>query len=102
MSRSNKLAVVFPIKRTDSPYFSNKNKGSSSASAALPVNSDDESPASFAKMSKAEREKLKQDLFKCYPESYIKDLRGASSGYIGYMSQLGTKVYCPFRLYLST
>ncbi|XP_048490092.2 uncharacterized protein LOC125492038 [Beta vulgaris subsp. vulgaris] len=44
-------------------------------------------------MSSSEREKLKTELFKCFPEPYIKGLRGASSGHVGYMSQLAAELF---------
>lgn len=57
MSPSNKLVVVFPIKRTYPPV-SYKNKGSASAALLIDLDdesfadSDDESFAAFAKFSK--------------------------------------------------
>ncbi|XP_057247101.1 uncharacterized protein LOC104885076 [Beta vulgaris subsp. vulgaris] len=47
--------------------------------------------SAFGKMSSSDREKLKTELFKCFPEPYIKGLRGASSGHVGYMSQLAAE-----------
>ena len=43
-------------------------------------------------MTSVEREKVKRELFKCFPEAYIKGLRGASSWHVGYMSQLAAEV----------
>ena len=49
--------------------------------------SDDESSAANS------FEKLKQELFKCFPKPCIKGLRGASSKHVSYMSQLAAEVY---------
>ena len=73
--------------------LSDKGKGiAEEAPAGSPTLSDDESSATFSRMTSADREKLKQELFKCFPEPYIKGLRGASSGHVGYMSQLAVEV----------
>lgn len=58
-SPSNKLVVVFPVKRFDPSTFSGKGKGPVAEPAALLADLNDESSLAFAKMSKAEREKLK-------------------------------------------
>lgn len=65
MSPSNKLVVVFPIKRTDHSTFFDKGKGPSIG--AFVADSDDESSQAFAKMSRTERDKLTHRLFKYYP-----------------------------------
>lgn len=62
MSPSNKLAVVFSIKRTDPSTFSDKGKGPSTEHAVLIADSNNESSHAFAKMSRAKRDKLKQEL----------------------------------------
>lgn len=64
------------------------------ALVAPSADSVDKSSTAFAKMTKAEREKLKQMLLIYYHESYIEGLRGASSGHMGYMSQLVAEVQC--------
>lgn len=93
MSPSNRQTVVIPIKYTDKSTLSDKGKGKAEeAPAGSPVLSDDEASAAFARMSPAKREKLKLELFKCFLEPYIKGLRGASSGLVGYMSQLAAEV----------
>ncbi|XP_057248343.1 uncharacterized protein LOC130590290 [Beta vulgaris subsp. vulgaris] len=92
MSPSNRQTVVIPIKCTDPSPLSDKGKGKAEeAPAGSPVLSDDEASAAFTRMSPAKREKLKLELFKCFPEPYIKGLRGASSGHVGYMSQLAAE-----------
>lgn len=75
MSLSNRLVVVYPIKRIDSSTFSDKGKGPLTEPITLLIDSNDESSQAFAKMSRVERDKLKQELLKSYPESYIKGLR---------------------------
>ncbi|XP_057250676.1 uncharacterized protein LOC130591391 [Beta vulgaris subsp. vulgaris] len=91
MSPSNKQTVVIPIRCTDESNLSDKGKGP--AVDGSPSLSDDESSPAFGKMSSSEREKLKTELFKCFPEPYIKGLRGASSGHVGYMSQLAAELF---------
>ena len=82
------------VKNTDDSPISDKGKGPvEAAPEAFPTLSDDESSAAFARMTSADREKLKQVLFKCFPEPYLKGMRGASSGHVSYMSQLATEVY---------
>ncbi|XP_057246806.1 uncharacterized protein LOC130589542 [Beta vulgaris subsp. vulgaris] len=68
-------------------------KGKGPAVDGSPSLSDDESSPAFGKMSSSDREKLKTELFKCFPEPYIKGLRGASSGHVGYMSQLAAELF---------
>ncbi|XP_048500782.2 uncharacterized protein LOC104905847 isoform X1 [Beta vulgaris subsp. vulgaris] len=94
MSPSNKQTVVIPIRCTDESNLSDKGKGP--AVDGSPSLSDDESSPAFGKMSSSDREKLKTELFKCFPEPYIKGLRGASSGHVGYMSQLAAEVRLSF------
>ncbi|XP_057249028.1 uncharacterized protein LOC104907209 [Beta vulgaris subsp. vulgaris] len=91
MSPSNKQTVVIPIRCTDESNLSDKGKGP--AVVGSPSLSDDESSPAFGKMSSSDREKLKTELFKCFPETYIKGLRGASSGHVGYMSQLAAELF---------
>ncbi|XP_057250254.1 uncharacterized protein LOC125496609 isoform X2 [Beta vulgaris subsp. vulgaris] len=71
-------------------------KGKGPAVDGSPSLSDDESSPAFGKMSSSDREKLKTELFKCFPEPYIKGLRGALSGHVGYMSQLAAEVRLSF------
>ena len=81
MSPSNRLAVVIPVRDTDSSLLSDTGKDHAEAAPeASPALSDDESSAAFARMTSADREKLKHELFKCFPKLYMKGLRGASSG----------------------
>ncbi|XP_057247078.1 uncharacterized protein LOC130589653 [Beta vulgaris subsp. vulgaris] len=68
-------------------------KGKGPAVDGSPSLSDDESSPAFGKMSSSDREKLKTELFKCFPEPYSKGLRGASSGHVGYMSQLAAELF---------
>ncbi|XP_010695350.1 uncharacterized protein LOC104908008 isoform X1 [Beta vulgaris subsp. vulgaris] len=94
MSPSNRQAVVIPVRNIDESPLSDKGKGAAEVGPdGSPTLSDDESLAAFARMNLADREKLKQELFKCFPEPYIKGLRGASSGPVGYMSQLAAELF---------
>ncbi|XP_048496328.1 uncharacterized protein LOC125495604 [Beta vulgaris subsp. vulgaris] len=94
MSSSNKQAVVIPVRNIDEFPLSDKGKGVAEAAPdGSPTLSDDESSAAFARMTSADREKLKQELVKCFPEPYIKGLRGVSSGHVGYMSQLAVELF---------
>lgn len=103
MSPSNKLVEVILIKNINSFILSDKGKGPTAAAPVAPeADSEDESPAAFAKMKKVEREKLKQDLFKCYPEAYINGVRGASSWHVGYMSQFAAEVHVVGHLSFNT
>ena len=93
MIPSNRLAVVIPVRNTDESPLSNKGKGAAEAvPAASPVRSNNGSSIAFARMTSADREKLKQELFKCFLKPYIKGLRGASSEHVAYMSQLAVEV----------
>ena len=93
MSLSNKLGVVIPVRNTDDSPLSDKGKGVVEiAPDGSPILPDDDSSAAFARMTSVDREKLKQELFKCFPEPYIKGLRGASFGHVGYMSKLAAEV----------
>ena len=84
MSPSKRLAVVIPVRNTDDSPLSNKGKRAAEAAPnSLPILSDDEPSTAFARMTSTDREKLKQELFK--------GLRGASSGHVGYMSQLANE-----------
>ncbi|XP_057251779.1 uncharacterized protein LOC130591855 [Beta vulgaris subsp. vulgaris] len=47
-------------------------KGKGPLADGSPILSDDESSPAFGRMSSADREKLKTELFKCFPEPYIK------------------------------
>ena len=97
MSPSNSRAVVIPVRNIDESPLSDKGKGvAEEAPAGSPTLSDDECSAAFARMTSADRDKLKQELFKCFLEPYIKGLRGASSGHVGYMSQLAAEVNFSF------
>ena len=94
ISPSNILTVVIPVRDTDGSPLSDKGKGPAEAAPeASQALSDDESSAAFARMTSPNCEKLKQELFKCFPEPYLKGLRGASSEHVGYMSQLAAEVF---------
>ena len=94
MSPSNSLALVIPVRNTNDSPISDKVKAPAKAvPKASPAPLDNEYSAAFAWINSADCEKLKQELFKCFPEPYIKGLRGASSGHVGYMSQHASKAY---------
>ena len=87
MSPSNRLNVVIPVRDTDSSPLSYEGKDLAEAALEASVAlSDDESSTAFVKMTPIDREKYKQELFKCFPNPYIKGLRGSSSGHVGYRS----------------
>ncbi|XP_048490951.1 uncharacterized protein LOC104908008 isoform X2 [Beta vulgaris subsp. vulgaris] len=89
-----KLVSQMPEAYRSTSRSSDKGKGAAEVGPdGSPTLSDDESLAAFARMNLADREKLKQELFKCFPEPYIKGLRGASSGPVGYMSQLAAELF---------
>ncbi|KMT15467.1 hypothetical protein BVRB_3g059700 [Beta vulgaris subsp. vulgaris] len=93
MSPSNRQTIVIPVRNTNESPLSDKGKGKADeAPTGSPTLSDDESSAAFSKMSSTDREKIKLELFKCFPETYTKGLRGASSGHVGCMSQLAVEL----------
>lgn len=67
MSPSNRFAVLLTIKRTNSSTFFDNGKGPAAEPAALAEDStDDKCSPAFTKMSRAQREKLRMELFKSY------------------------------------
>ncbi|XP_048503948.1 uncharacterized protein LOC104899224 isoform X2 [Beta vulgaris subsp. vulgaris] len=72
---SRVVSQIPPAYRPASFSFDKGKRAAEGVPEASSVLSDDESSAAFARMTPADLEKLKQKLFKCFSEPYIKGLR---------------------------